>query len=62
MFLSAPMISTAPLPFYDAVLPALGCRRIVEHPGAVGWGKLYPEFWVQTPIDAGLRPPAMARI
>jgi catechol 2,3-dioxygenase-like lactoylglutathione lyase family enzyme len=37
--------------FYDAVLPALGCKRLVEHPGAVAWGKLYPEFWVQTPID-----------
>ena len=37
--------------FYDAALLPLGCKRIVEHPGAVGWGKLYPEFWVQTPID-----------
>jgi catechol 2,3-dioxygenase-like lactoylglutathione lyase family enzyme len=39
--------------FYDAVLPSLGCKRILEHPGAVAWGKLYPEFWVQTPIDGG---------
>lgn len=37
--------------FYDRVLPALGCRRILEHPGAVAWGKQFPEFWVQTPID-----------
>ena len=37
--------------FYDAVLPSLGCKRILEHPGAVAWGKVYPEFWVQTPID-----------
>ncbi len=37
--------------FYDAVLPSLGCKRILEHPGAVAWGKIYPEFWVQTPID-----------
>lgn len=37
--------------FYDRVLAALGCRRIMEHPGAVAWGKLFPEFWVQTPID-----------
>jgi catechol 2,3-dioxygenase-like lactoylglutathione lyase family enzyme len=39
------------LRFYDAVMPTLGCRRILEHPGAVAWGRLYPEFWVQTPID-----------
>lgn len=37
--------------FYDQVLPTLGCKRIMEHPGAVAYGKLYPEFWVQTPID-----------
>jgi len=37
--------------FYDKVLPTLGCTRIMEHPGAVAYGKLYPEFWVQTPID-----------
>jgi catechol 2,3-dioxygenase-like lactoylglutathione lyase family enzyme len=37
--------------FYDQVLPTLGCKQIMEHPGAVAYGKLYPEFWVQTPID-----------
>lgn len=37
--------------FYDAVLAPLGCRRILEHPGAVAWGRGFPEFWVQTPID-----------
>jgi catechol 2,3-dioxygenase-like lactoylglutathione lyase family enzyme len=37
--------------FYDQALPALGVRRILEHPGAVAYGKMYPEFWVQTPID-----------
>jgi len=37
--------------FYDAVLATLGCRRIMEHPGAVAYGKQFPEFWVQTPID-----------
>ncbi len=37
--------------FYDTVMPTLGCKRIMEHPGAVAWGKLFPEFWVQTPID-----------
>lgn len=43
--------------FYDAVLAPLGCKRIMEHPGAVAWGKLYPEFWVQTPIDGGKAAP-----
>jgi catechol 2,3-dioxygenase-like lactoylglutathione lyase family enzyme len=37
--------------FYDKVLPTLGCKRIMEHPGAVAYGKQFPEFWVQTPID-----------
>lgn len=37
--------------FYDRVLAALGCRRVMEHPGAVAYGKAFPEFWVQTPID-----------
>nr|WP_228060375.1 MULTISPECIES: VOC family protein [unclassified Coleofasciculus] len=37
--------------FYDQILPTLGCKRIMEHPGAVAYGKQYPEFWVQTPID-----------
>lgn len=37
--------------FYDAVLATLGCRRVLEHPGAVAYGRRFPEFWVQTPID-----------
>ncbi len=37
--------------FYDKVLGLIGCRRIMEHPGAVAYGKVYPEFWVQRPID-----------
>ncbi len=37
--------------FYDQVLAALGCKRILAHPGAVAWGREYPEFWLQTPID-----------
>ncbi|MEQ8968042.1 MAG: VOC family protein [Azospirillaceae bacterium] len=37
--------------FYDAVLPILGCRKLMEHPGATAYGKRYPEFWVQVPID-----------
>lgn len=37
--------------FYDKVMPTLGCKRILEFPGAVAYGKAYPEFWVQIPID-----------
>lgn len=37
--------------FYDRVLPTLGCKRLLAHPGAMAWGREYPEFWVQTPID-----------
>jgi catechol 2,3-dioxygenase-like lactoylglutathione lyase family enzyme len=37
--------------FYDRALAPLGCTRVMEHPGAVAYGKAFPEFWVQTPID-----------
>jgi catechol 2,3-dioxygenase-like lactoylglutathione lyase family enzyme len=37
--------------FYDAVLPTLGARRIMEHPGALAWGKQFPEFWLHVPLD-----------
>ena len=37
--------------FYDAVLPTLGCKKMFEFPGAVAYGKKFPEFWVQIPID-----------
>lgn len=39
--------------FYDKVLAVFGAQRIVDFPGAVAWGKQYPEFWVQNPIDGG---------
>ncbi len=39
------------LSFYDKVMAALGAQRVMEHPGAVAYGKQYPEFWVQKPID-----------
>lgn len=37
--------------FYDKVMATLGCRRLEEFPGAAAYGKRYPEFWVQKPID-----------
>lgn len=37
--------------FYERVLPTIGCKKIMEHPGATAWGRVFPEFWIQTPID-----------
>ncbi|WP_237214172.1 VOC family protein [Falsiroseomonas oryziterrae] len=37
--------------FYDRVLAPLGIRRVMSFPGGVGWGRQFPEFWIQTPID-----------
>ena len=37
--------------FYDEVLSTLGCKQIMKIPGAVAYGRAFPEFWVQTPID-----------
>jgi len=37
--------------FYDAVLPVLGCTKLMEFPFGVAYGKQFPEFWVQSPID-----------
>jgi hypothetical protein len=32
--------------FYDKVLAPLGCKHVMEFPGAVTYGKAFPEFWV----------------
>ncbi|MGC2082636.1 MAG: VOC family protein [Bradyrhizobium sp.] len=32
--------------FYEAVLAPLGLTRLVTRPATVGFGKAYPEFWV----------------
>ena len=37
--------------FYDQVMAAIGAKRVFEFPGAVAYGKEFPELWVQTPID-----------
>lgn len=37
--------------FYDRVLKTIGIHRLMEHPEAVAYGKVYPQFWVQTPFD-----------
>ncbi len=42
------------LPFYDRVLGTIGAKRVVEDPGAVAYGKMFPEFWVHPePCDGG---------
>ena len=42
------------LPFYDKVLATIGATRLMDHPGAVAYGKMFPEFWVHTvPFDGG---------
>ncbi len=40
--------------FYQQVLAALDIQILMDYPGAVAFGRLYPEFWVQTPIDGKL--------
>src|SRR5436305_15014390 len=32
--------------FYAAVLEPLGYRKIADRPASVGFGKTYPEFWL----------------
>lgn len=32
--------------FYQTVLATLGYARLVDKPGTVGFGKRYPEFWL----------------
>ncbi|HLZ02035.1 MAG TPA: VOC family protein [Bradyrhizobium sp.] len=37
--------------FYEAALAALGLSRLVTRPGTVGFGKAYPEFWINLRND-----------
>ncbi|KQT27553.1 MAG: VOC family protein [Bradyrhizobium sp.] len=32
--------------FYEATLAALGLSRLVTRPRTIGFGKTYPEFWI----------------
>lgn len=40
--------------FYEATLGALGLSRVVTRPAMIGFGKAYPEFWVN--LRAGMAP------
>jgi catechol 2,3-dioxygenase-like lactoylglutathione lyase family enzyme len=37
--------------FYARVLKVIGCKLIMEHPGAAAFGRAYPEFWINSPFD-----------
>ncbi len=44
--------------FYEAVLATLGFQKLADRPATIGFGKKYPEFWLNerrnmTPVDAG---------
>jgi len=38
--------------FYEAALGALGLSRLVTRPTTIGFGKTYPEFWIN--LRAGI--------
>ncbi|HWX58172.1 VOC family protein [Bradyrhizobium sp.] len=38
--------------FYEPVLAALGLARLVSRPATIGFGKTYPEFWLN--LRAGM--------
>jgi catechol 2,3-dioxygenase-like lactoylglutathione lyase family enzyme len=37
--------------FYDSLLTPLGMTRVREWPNSVGFGKTYPEFWLNERTD-----------
>lgn len=37
--------------FYDQVLATLQIRCVMDFPGAAGYGRKFPEFWIQLPHD-----------
>jgi len=41
---------------YENVLGAIGLRRLVERPATVGFGKRYPEFWLNARPDLATQP------
>ena len=40
-------------PFYDAVLATLQIGCVMDFPGGAGYGRAFPEFWIQSPHDGG---------
>ena len=39
--------------FYDAVLATLQIGCVMDFPGGAGYGRAFPEFWIQSPHDGG---------
>jgi catechol 2,3-dioxygenase-like lactoylglutathione lyase family enzyme len=37
--------------FYEAALRPLGLARVVTRPATIGFGKAYPEFWINLRAD-----------
>src|SRR5438309_505957 len=44
--------------FYEAALAALGLTRLVTRPATIGFGKDYPEFWINLRKDMAIVPHA----
>jgi catechol 2,3-dioxygenase-like lactoylglutathione lyase family enzyme len=44
--------------FYEAALAALGLSRLVTRPATVGFGKGYPEFWINLRTEMAAVEPA----
>ena len=40
--------------FYESTLAALGLTKLVTRPATIGFGKAYPEFWIN--LRAGMAP------
>jgi catechol 2,3-dioxygenase-like lactoylglutathione lyase family enzyme len=43
--------------FYEAALAALGLSRLVTRPATIGFGKSYPEFWINLRAGMAKVPP-----
>src|SRR5665213_4158247 len=42
--------------FYEATLAALGLSRLVSRPATIGFGKSYPELWINLRTDMNTVP------
>ena len=42
--------------FYETTLGPLGLSRLVTRPATIGFGRLYPEFWINFRADMALVP------
>jgi catechol 2,3-dioxygenase-like lactoylglutathione lyase family enzyme len=42
--------------FYERLLAPLGYARLVERPASIGFGKKYPELWLNLRVDLAAAP------